>query len=109
MDIILPLIALFIVLSFLGCALYGFVALVGKLFGLGQRSTANQPHSTSTIYVSAESVPENAAELHATCRQLVRMRRRGDLDQATYNQLRDKIDQVYYTLRVVPPPRLRPH
>ncbi|MEE3372392.1 MAG: hypothetical protein VX346_23855 [Planctomycetota bacterium] len=106
------LIILIFVLLFLGCALYGFAALVGKLFGLGQRSTAarppaNQPYSTNATYVSALAVPENAAELHATCRQLVRMLRRGDLDQATYDQLRDKIDWVYHTLQVAPPPRLR--
>ena len=105
---------LFIVLSFLGCAVYGFVALVGKLFSLGQRSTAakptaNQPYSPGAVYVSAGAVPENAAELHATCRQLVRMRQRGDLDQATYNQLRDKLDQVYHILNVAPPPRLSLH
>ena len=73
-----------IVFSILGCAVYGFCSLVGKLFGLGQRSTAAKPtadqsYSSSAVYVSAGAVPENAAELHATCRQLVRMRRRGDL------------------------------
>ena len=37
------------------------------------------------------------------------MRRRGDLDAATYNQLRDKLDQVYDMLNVAPPPRLSLH
>ena len=75
MEIIIFPLVLAAILSFLGCALYGFIALIAKIFGLGKR--AAEP-GTEATYRSAASVPESAGELHATCRQLVRMLRRGE-------------------------------
>ena len=104
MEIIIFPLVLAAILSFLGCALYGFIALVAKIFGLGKR--AAEP-GTEATYRSAASVPESAGELHATCRQLVRMLRRGDLDQETYDRLRDQLDRAYRQLNIDSiPPRL---
>ena len=94
MEIIIRLLLLVIFLTFIGCALYGACLLVGKLCGLGTSSAVPNP-SDSPLNVTASSTPENATELNATCRQLVRMLRRGDLDQATYDQLRNKICLLY--------------